>query len=77
MNEDGSMARVPQLMEFARRHNLKIATVKTSIEYRMQRESLVKAGGPKLRCPHSSEIFRPLCMKTTSTSGLIWRLSRM
>jgi len=42
MNEDGSMARVPQLMEFAKRHNLKIATVKALIEYRMQRESLVR-----------------------------------
>jgi 3,4-dihydroxy 2-butanone 4-phosphate synthase/GTP cyclohydrolase II len=42
MNEDGSMARVPQLMDFAKRHNLKIATVKALIEYRMQRESLVR-----------------------------------
>lgn len=42
MNEDGSMARVPQLMEFAKRHDLKIATVKALIEYRMQRESLVR-----------------------------------
>ncbi len=42
MNEDGSMARVPQLMEFAQRHNLKIVTIKALIEYRMQRESLVR-----------------------------------
>lgn len=42
MNEDGSMARVPELKEFARRHRLKIVTVKDMIEYRMQRESLVR-----------------------------------
>lgn len=42
MNEDGTMARVPQLMEFARRHKLKIVTIKDLIEYRMQRESFVR-----------------------------------
>jgi 3,4-dihydroxy 2-butanone 4-phosphate synthase/GTP cyclohydrolase II len=42
MNEDGSMSRVPQLMEFAQRHNLKIVTIKALIEYRMQQESLVR-----------------------------------
>jgi 3,4-dihydroxy 2-butanone 4-phosphate synthase/GTP cyclohydrolase II len=41
MNEDGTMARVPQLMEFAARYGLKIVTVKDLIQYRMQRESLV------------------------------------
>ncbi len=42
MNEDGSMSRVPQLMEFAEQHHLKIVTVKDLIEHRMQRESLVR-----------------------------------
>jgi len=42
MNEDGTMARVPQLLEFCERHKLKIATVAKLIEYRMQRESLIK-----------------------------------
>ncbi|MBI3610112.1 MAG: bifunctional 3,4-dihydroxy-2-butanone-4-phosphate synthase/GTP cyclohydrolase II [Nitrospirae bacterium] len=42
MNEDGTMSRVPQLMEFAQRHHLKIVTVKDLIEHRMQRESLVR-----------------------------------
>jgi len=42
MNDDGTMARVPQLMEFAKRHNLKIITIKDLIEYRMKKESLVK-----------------------------------
>jgi 3,4-dihydroxy 2-butanone 4-phosphate synthase/GTP cyclohydrolase II len=42
MNEDGTMARVPQLMEFAARCNLKVVTIKDLIRYRMQRESLVR-----------------------------------
>jgi 3,4-dihydroxy 2-butanone 4-phosphate synthase/GTP cyclohydrolase II len=42
MNEDGTMARVPQLMEFAARFGMKIITIKDLIQYRMQRESLVR-----------------------------------
>ncbi len=42
MNEDGTMARVPQLMDFSRQHHLKIITVKDLIEYRMKRESFVR-----------------------------------
>jgi 3,4-dihydroxy 2-butanone 4-phosphate synthase/GTP cyclohydrolase II len=42
MNDDGTMARVPQLMEVARKHNLKIVTIKALIEYRMKRESFVR-----------------------------------
>jgi 3,4-dihydroxy 2-butanone 4-phosphate synthase/GTP cyclohydrolase II len=42
MNEDGTMARVPELMAFARQHGLKIVTIKHLIEYRMQRESFVR-----------------------------------
>ncbi len=42
MNEDGTMARVPQLLEFCDKHNLKITTIAKLIEYRLQRESQVK-----------------------------------
>ena len=42
MNEDGTMSRVPQLMEFAKHYDLKIITIKDLIQYRMQRESLVR-----------------------------------
>jgi 3,4-dihydroxy 2-butanone 4-phosphate synthase/GTP cyclohydrolase II len=42
MNEDGTMARVPELMAFARQHGLKIVTIKHLIEHRMQRESFVR-----------------------------------
>ena len=42
MNEDGTMARVPQLPEFCDKHNFKITTIAKLIEYRLQRESQVK-----------------------------------
>jgi len=42
MNEDGSMARVPELLKFSEKHNLKIASISKLIEYRMQRESQIK-----------------------------------
>jgi len=42
MNEDGSMARVPQLLKFCEKHSLKIASIAKLIEYRLQRESQIK-----------------------------------
>ncbi len=42
MNDDGTMARVPELTEFAKRHNLKIVTIKDLIKYRMKTERLVR-----------------------------------
>ncbi len=41
MNEDGTMARVPQLEEFSEEHGLKMITVEDLIEYRMRNESCV------------------------------------
>lgn len=42
MNDDGTMSRVPQLTEFARKHGMKIVTVKDLIAYRIKKESLVR-----------------------------------
>lgn len=42
MNEDGSMARLPQLMEFAKKHNLKIITIADLIAYRRKNEILIE-----------------------------------
>ena len=42
MNEDGTMARVPELTSFARQHDLLMITVADLIAYRMRTESLVK-----------------------------------
>ena len=42
LNEDGSMARLPQLIEIAKRFDLKIVTIKDLIEYRIKNESLIE-----------------------------------
>jgi 3,4-dihydroxy 2-butanone 4-phosphate synthase / GTP cyclohydrolase II len=42
MNDDGTMARVPQLREFCREHGLKLLTIADLIRYRMQHERYVR-----------------------------------
>jgi len=42
MNDDGSMARLPQLIRFAKKHRLKICTIADLIEFRRTREKLVE-----------------------------------
>ncbi|MBR4307080.1 MAG: bifunctional 3,4-dihydroxy-2-butanone-4-phosphate synthase/GTP cyclohydrolase II [Bacteroidaceae bacterium] len=44
LNEDGTMARMPQLKEVAREHGLKIISIRDLIAYRLQQESLVEKG---------------------------------
>ena len=44
INEDGTMARLPQLWEVAQRFNLKIITIKDLIAYRLRTESIVERG---------------------------------
>ena len=48
MKEDGSMARVPDLMEFAERHDIKIITVADLIRYRLRTESFVRKVGERV-----------------------------
>lgn len=42
MNDDGSMARLPDLIAFAQRHNLKIGTISDLIAYRRRHDNLVR-----------------------------------
>ena len=42
LNEDGTMARLPQLFEIAKKFNLKLVSIKDLIEYRLAKESLIK-----------------------------------
>jgi 3,4-dihydroxy 2-butanone 4-phosphate synthase/GTP cyclohydrolase II len=48
MKEDGSMARVPDLIEFAERHDVKIITVADLIRYRLRTESFVRRVGERV-----------------------------
>jgi len=42
MNEDGTMARLPQLIKLAKKFNLKIVSIEDLVEYRMQHDSLIE-----------------------------------
>lgn len=45
MNDDGSMARMPDLVKFAKEHQMKIATIADLIEYRRKNEKLIEIVG--------------------------------
>lgn len=47
MKDDGTMARLPDLIEFAKEHQLKIGTIADLIKYRSQNESMVRRIGQK------------------------------
>lgn len=53
MNEDGTMARVPELKEFAKLHDIKMGTIADLIEYRIQNESFLEIVKKE---PYSSEL---------------------
>lgn len=42
MHEDGTMARLPELVKFSKEHNLKLITIKDLIAYRRKKEKLIK-----------------------------------
>jgi 3,4-dihydroxy 2-butanone 4-phosphate synthase/GTP cyclohydrolase II len=63
MNDDGTMARLPDLREFAVQHGLKIITVADIIKYRMQHEKHVHClASPRIPTPHGE--FRVFAYKS-------------
>ena len=66
MNEDGSMARLPDLREFAVQHGLKILSVAELIDYRMQHEKHVHClASPRIPTPYGE--FRVYAYKSDIT----------
>lgn len=59
MNQDGSMARVPDLKKFAEKHGLKIGTIVDLIQYRLSNESLVDEIGEAIEIPDESSNTSP------------------
>lgn len=56
MNDDGTMARMPDLVEFARRHHLKIGTIRDLIAYRLRHDHLVrKVAEVRFDSPHGED----------------------
>jgi 3,4-dihydroxy 2-butanone 4-phosphate synthase/GTP cyclohydrolase II len=60
MNDDGTMARMPDLVKFARTHALKIVTVADLIEYRLRTEKLVRAAGEAVLPTREGGDFRAI-----------------
>lgn len=59
MKEDGTMARVPDLVEFAKKHQMKIITIRDMIHYRNEKENLVKRE-VEVRMPTDYGIFQAI-----------------
>jgi 3,4-dihydroxy 2-butanone 4-phosphate synthase/GTP cyclohydrolase II len=59
MSDDGTMARVPELMKFAEEHRMKIVTIKDLINYRMRTESFVRRTA-EVRLPTEYGEFRSI-----------------
>lgn len=65
MNEDGTMARLPELIEIAKRFKMKIITIKDLIAYRLKTESLVEMG-VKVNMPTAYGNFKLIPFRQTS-----------
>jgi len=65
MNEDGTMARLPELIEIAKKFDLKIITIKDLIAYRLKSESLVEMG-EKVNMPTAHGHFKLIPFRQVS-----------
>ncbi len=68
LNEDGSMARVPELMKFAAQHQLKIITIADLIAYRRETETLIRRVATA-NIPTEHGKFKLYAYESTDTSG--------
>jgi 3,4-dihydroxy 2-butanone 4-phosphate synthase / GTP cyclohydrolase II len=80
MKDDGSMARLPDLLEFAKEHQLKIGSIADLIQYRSQNESIVVREGERSflnplgrlsgDCvPRYPQLLRPSCPGEGQANG--------
>lgn len=63
MNDDGSMARVPELLPFAKKHGIKIATIASLIEYRRQHDHLIEKLSEAVIPTHFGE-WKMICYRS-------------
>ncbi len=68
LNDDGSMARVPELMEFAAKHRLKIITISDLIAYRRETETLIRRVATA-DVPTAHGEFKLYAYESTDTDG--------
>jgi 3,4-dihydroxy 2-butanone 4-phosphate synthase/GTP cyclohydrolase II len=71
MNEDGSMARLPELQVFAREHGIRILSIADLINYRLQTENLVhKRGEGDVLLPPRQSTWRAHVYETAGSTGM-------
>lgn len=66
MNDDGTMARLPELMEIAKKFDLKIISIKDLIAYRLQKESLIEEE-VRVKMPTKHGEFELIAFRQTTT----------
>ncbi|MCI6197852.1 MAG: bifunctional 3,4-dihydroxy-2-butanone-4-phosphate synthase/GTP cyclohydrolase II [Prevotella sp.] len=66
MNDDGTMARMPDLMKFAEEHDMHIISIKDLIAYRLKKESLIEVGN-EADMPTRYGHFRLIPFRQTAT----------
>ena len=69
MNEDGSMARLPDLVKVAKRFNLKLVSIKDLIEYRIKKESLINRQ-VEVDMPTAHGNFRLIAFEQTNSQEI-------
>ena len=69
MNEDGTMARLPQLKEIAERFDLKLISIKDLIEYRLKKETLIQEE-EKVHMPTKYGEFELIAFKQLNTGDI-------
>ncbi len=71
LNEDGSMARLPQLIELAAKHELKLISIKDLVEYRMRNERIVKKElSVEMESPYGKFMVHAFTQLTTGDTHL-------
>lgn len=71
MNDDGTMARLPELLEFARQHGLKIGTISDLIHYRAASEKLVERVTAKpIQTPHGEFVLHAYVDRASGATHL-------
>lgn len=75
MNEDGTMARLPQLREIAKKFNLKIISIADLVQYRMREESLIERL-EEVQLPTEYGDFKLIAFKQTTNNQLHLALTK-
>ncbi len=75
MNEDGSMARLPELKEIAKKFDLKLISIKDLIEYRLKQESLIKEE-VRVKMPTKWGIFELIAFEQLNTGEIHMALKK-